>query len=111
MDIHPFEYTARPMNDFTCPCCGHKTLDSFHDWDCCPVCCWEDDVLGGIDCKSSANGMHLSQAQANFMLIGASSERRLQYARPAEAGEFLDVTWKPLQEALDLVRKVRETSE
>src|SRR6516165_5854055 len=65
-------YQGKPMSQFTCPCCGHKTLDSFHDWDVCPICCWEDDMLADVDGKSPANrGMLLSVAQANFILLGA----------------------------------------
>lgn len=64
--------------NYPCPVCGHRTLESLHDWDICPVCFWEDDVdlLGREDASSPANGMTVSEAQANFILYGVC---KLQY--------------------------------
>ena len=96
------------MSQYTCPCCGHRALDSFHDWDVCPVCRWEDDLLGDIDAISPANHIWLSQAQANFMLYGASQERSKKHARPALEDEPIDALWKPFPKALELVTQAKE---
>lgn len=98
------------MADVTCFVCGHRTLDERCDWDVCPVCFWEDDVLvaDGQDVSSSANGgIMVSQAQANFMLFGAISNDAINNVRPADENEGLDPAWKPLDAALELVEKVR----
>jgi len=93
------------MSKFTCPCCGHQTLESFHDWDICPVCCWEDDILGNEDIRSPVNrDMLLSQGQANYMIYGACSIPRRQFARAANDDEPLDPAWKPLERAIKLAR-------
>ena len=66
---------------FYCVVCGYRTLESEHNWDICPICFWEDDVVGGIDTTSSANeGMWISEAQANFIKFGAVSERLRAHA-------------------------------
>ncbi|MCP4943116.1 MAG: hypothetical protein GY924_14205 [Planctomycetaceae bacterium] len=93
----------------TCFICGHKTLEERCDWEICPVCCWEDDVLvvdregNHEDSSSSANkGMMVSEAQANFMAYGASMEKRKDRCRPPRPNEPLDPEWKPLDEAIRL---------
>lgn len=98
----------------TCFICGHRTLDERCDWDICPVCLWEDDVLvtDNEDVKSPANkGMLVSEAQANFMMYGASTKERQGRARVAGPDEPFDPDWKPLPEALSKVDVHRNRSE
>lgn len=97
----------------TCFVSGHKTLKDRCDWEICPVCCWEDDtlVVGGKDVNSPANkGMMLSQAQANFILFGASTENRKLRCRSPQLDEPLDREWKPLDEAILIVRSKDEAT-
>lgn len=95
----------------TCFICGHRTLDERCDWDICPVCFWEDDVMltpDDVDKTSPANkGMAVSEAQANFMLLGASSETRRTNVRPPQADEPLDENWKPLEKAVELFQAAK----
>ena len=99
----------------TCFICGHKTLEERCDWEICPVCCWEDDVLvvdkngNQEDSSSSANkGMMVSVAQANYILFGASAERRMERVRPPKECEPLDPLWTPLPEALVIVEQRKQ---
>lgn len=74
---------------FFCVVCGYNTLETQHDWDICPICYWEDDVVGDVDTTSSANeGMWISEAQANFTKFGAVSERLRSYVRPPNKNDI-----------------------
>ena len=96
------------MNRYTCVCCGHITLLSYHDWEMCPVCCWEDDVLGDLDSVSPANhDMLLSQGQANYLLYGVSDLNRKTFARIASVDEPLNASWRPFANVEELVRRMR----
>lgn len=66
---------------FQCPCCDYFTLDARHDWDVCPVCFWEDDVLEDAPFNPSpANaGLTLAAARENFRLIGACEPSMLEH--------------------------------
>lgn len=91
----------------TCFVCGHMTLDDRCDWDICPVCCWEDDVLviDEHDKRSPANkGMMVSEAQVNFVLFGASSEQRKERCRSPRLDEPLDPEWRLLPEAVQIIQ-------
>ncbi len=82
-----------------CPCCGYRTLSARCDWDVCPVCFWEDDVLAesGRDPRSPANGdMSLSVGQASFAQYGACTEELASSTRPPQPGEERDPAWAPL---------------
>jgi len=83
---------------FTCFICGYKTLDSRCEWDICPVCFWEDDVLwnGSEDCVSSVNGLSVSEAQANFIKFGAIEMRFVDNVRKPLPDETYDKNWSPL---------------
>ena len=92
---------------FTCFTCGHQTLDARCDWDICPVCLWEDDILvqsDEDDRKSPANSMTVSEAQANYMRFGACSEAMAKSVREPSLDEPLDSNWKPLAKALELAK-------
>jgi hypothetical protein len=88
-----------------CPACGYCTLPDRYDWDICPVCFWEDDVLEtNNDPSSPANhGMLLSDAQANFLLYGAVTLDMKKHVRPPTPDEGRDPNWKPLPRAQRII--------
>lgn len=65
-----------------CPCCGYRTLEQRGDYECCPVCFWED---SGADDPNDGvlgpNHITLSEARKNFERIGVSQEVFLQKER------------------------------
>ena len=85
-----------------CIVCGYKTLDSKTDWDICPICFWEDDVLlldGDDDDRSPANGeMLVSTAQINYRTCGAADPADLEHVRSAD-GEELSESFRLLPAA------------
>jgi hypothetical protein len=96
------------MPKFTCLACGYRTLTSEHDWDICPICFWEDDVMlleGETDTESSANALWLSQAQANFVLIGACEPPMQKHVRPPLPTDERDPEWKLLPRARELIER------
>ena len=96
---------------FACPVCGHKTLDALADYDICPICYWEDDVLteGKEDVSSPSNyGQHLSEAQANFVLFGASKEEYVEKVRKPTESELPDPNWKILPKAQALLNRIQD---
>ncbi|MFI6299465.1 CPCC family cysteine-rich protein [Nonomuraea sp. NPDC050790] len=89
---------------YPCVCCGHLTMDGppgSHE--ICPVCFWEDDVLQirWPDWLGGANKPSLIEAQANFTRFAACEERFVPNVRPAEDGESLDPSWRPIDPAHD----------
>jgi hypothetical protein len=86
------------MNQFTCPCCGHRTLEGPPGSNCiCPVCFWEDDdeelyPWGG------SNAASLPEAQKTFLAIGACEEAWLGDVRPATPQEVRDPEWLPVEQ-------------
>lgn len=90
---------------FTCFVCGYKTLDTRCDWDICPICFWEDDILvqsDDDDRNSPANGMTVSQAQANFICMGAVDTKSIENVRKPNDDDELDSDWKPMKKAVEL---------
>lgn len=103
---------GREMKRHTCPVCGFRTLPNRYDWDVCPVCFWEDDVLETQgDQDSSANHMPLSEAQANFILMGAAKPSVKKHVRSPRPLETRDPTWRPLTRTLRIVASGRMTLE
>lgn len=101
---------------YVCIICGYRTLESRFDWDICPVCFWEDDVVleNGEDPTSPANdGLSVSQAQANFLLFGACSKEHMNVVRGPLPEEARAPSWRPLESAIALVERHRavETEE
>lgn len=98
---------CREKKKHACVVCGHRTLEERGDWEICPVCFWEDDVLvEGVDKSSPANGgMMVSTAQANFVRYGAISPDLVGKTRPPHVGEEKDPGWKPLPEAIQMLAK------
>ena len=74
-----------PPARFTCPCCGYLTLHErrLGSYAVCPVCRWEDDPAQSRrpDLAGGANRMSLNAARANFLRIGAKSDRYLGTVR------------------------------
>ena len=81
----------------TCFICGYRTLDSRCNWDICPICFWEDDVLvNDVDKSSPANAMKVSEAQANFIRFGAVTQTVLRFVRKPGPEDEFDPDWSPL---------------
>lgn len=70
-----------------CACCSYYTLDC--DFDICPVCFWQHDVLQeeGPDLYSGANSMTLNEAKKNYQALGACAEYLKIFTRPPLAEE------------------------
>jgi hypothetical protein len=87
------ELAERPRH--ACDCCGYLTLLNIGYNEICAVCGWEDDRAdntrrdGGPDAPSGPNHISLSQARANFASFGASTERRVMFARDPRPEEVL----------------------
>jgi Cysteine-rich CPCC len=87
-------------------------MTSVHDWDICPVCFWEDDVvLGDRDSIASpANrGMSVAEAQANFILHGVVDPKLAGYVRAPTADEARDPSWRPLEKAVAITGRGRSS--
>jgi hypothetical protein len=86
------------IENFTCPCCGYKTLDEQFSWDICSICYWEDDPLQfeEVDRVGGANTVSLRQAQKNFIEFGACERSMLRYVRMLGINYVRDEKWKPL---------------
>jgi cysteine-rich CPCC protein len=74
-----------------CACCGFLTRPGslLGTFDTCPVCRWQDDPAQARrpDLAGGANCMSLNAARANFLRIGAKSDRHLDFARRPRAEE------------------------
>lgn len=77
---------------YKCECCGYYTLpeESIGNYNICPVCFWEDDIvqLEDPNFEGGANEESLNQARKNYNLFGASSRK------------FVDKVRKPFYEEL-----------
>lgn len=62
-----------------CPCCDYFTLDEKCDWDICKVCFWEDDCTTELDKISDPNSITLREGKKNFLRIGASKKRSMEF--------------------------------
>jgi hypothetical protein len=100
---------------FTCPCCGHRTLESFPgSYEICPVCFWEDDPVQLLDpnYRGGANGPSLRECQANYRRFGACEERHVQHVRALGDGDELDPEWCPATErTVDEPRRPKDISD
>lgn len=70
---------------YKCECCGYYTLPekSTGNYNICPVCYWEDDIvqLNDLDFEGGANDESLNQARENFKAFGAISEKFVSKVR------------------------------
>lgn len=71
-------FAPRGGGPYTCPCCGHATLDERGGYDICRECWWEDDgqddhdsavVRGGPNGRTS-----LDEARADYVAGGGVRE-------------------------------------
>jgi len=94
---------------YSCLICGYKTLDSYCDWDICPICFWEDDVLhhGGDKTSPANSGLKVSQAQANFMMFRCCSTEHQRFVRGPLPTEEHDPVWQTLPEAVRLAEEMQ----
>jgi Cysteine-rich CPCC len=86
--------------NYTCPCCGYKTLDEEppDTFDICEICFWEDDGVQfqDPDFEGGANVISLRQAQQNFVKYGACDKESLKFVRSPNKFDIKDSQWKPL---------------
>ena len=70
---------------FKCECCGHYTLpeESIGNYNICPVCSWEDDIVQLLDpdFEGGANRESLNQARENYKTFEASSRMLISKVR------------------------------
>ncbi len=98
-----------------CPVCGHLTIDEPCNWNTCPVCCWEDDMVAssGADWeKSPANlGMRVSEAQANYRLFGVVHLPCLDAVRAPRPDEIPETPFEIWPQAEELVESLGRQSQ
>ena len=61
-----------------CDCCDYFTIPMGDDYEICPICFWEQDAFGIAEPSEPSNANHgitLSQGRANFLALGACTER------------------------------------
>lgn len=87
--------------EFTCPCCGYKTLgeEPPGTFNICDICYWEDDGVqyNYPDYGGGANLPSLREAQKNYMLFGACEERFIKFVREPNEDDVKNPDWKMLQ--------------
>ena len=49
---------------YVCPVCGQYTFEHAGDYDICPVCNWEDDLIQLDDPDEEGGANHMSMNQA-----------------------------------------------
>jgi hypothetical protein len=86
--------------NFTCPCCGYRTLSEFPgSYEICSICFWEDDPVQLLDpgFTGGANRLSLVECQANYTRFGACEQRFISNVRPV-LNEERDPEWQPAQQ-------------
>ena len=70
---------------YKCPCCGFYTFEEKPDgnYDICPVCFWEDDLIQLQDetYEGGANYVSLKEAKKNYIEFGACERKYLKNVR------------------------------
>ena len=74
---------------YQCPCCDYFSLHGRGNFDCCPICYWEDDGqdLDQLDVVSGANHITLRAARRNFAQFGACDQAALALVVPSSERE------------------------
>lgn len=62
--------------EYTCPCCGEKTLSTRGEYDICSNCGWEDDGIEEEKKYSNPNHMTLEQGKENYLFYGRCIKSR-----------------------------------
>ncbi|WP_447932448.1 CPCC family cysteine-rich protein [Sphingopyxis fribergensis] len=79
---------------FPCPCCRCLTISEEAEWEICPVCFWEDDGQDESEADEARcgpnQGISLTQARRNFLVIGACCPEMLKNVRPPLPDEVPD---------------------
>ncbi|MGM9858723.1 MAG: CPCC family cysteine-rich protein [Bacilli bacterium] len=74
-----------------CPCCGYYTFIEIErgNYDICPVCFWEDDIVQekNPNYDGGANRVSLVTARSNFKKYGACEKEMVKYCRPPKENE------------------------
>ena len=77
---------------YPCPCCGYLTFEyePNGDYDICPVCFWEDDLVQqkNPDFEGGANLVSLNQAKENFKMFGACERKYITNVRKPNEDEI-----------------------
>ncbi|MEW9110505.1 MAG: CPCC family cysteine-rich protein [Cytobacillus gottheilii] len=83
--------------NYTCPCCGYKTLDE-EPPGTYEICYWEDDAIqfNAPDDAGGANVVSLKQAQYNFNRFGACDENSGSFVREPTSKDIKDSNWNAL---------------
>lgn len=80
-------FAKKGAQKYTCPCCGHRTLDERGVYDICRECGWEDDGQDDHDSavvRGGPNGrLSLDDARAQYVARGGV---RLRHTPPAHPG-------------------------
>ena len=89
-----------------CPCCGHQVFNEGPGSDeICPVCFWQDDLVGMLNPFESVgpNKVPLIVAQNNFEVFGLCDSRYSNIKnRLAPRGKFaIEEGWRPINPASD----------
>jgi len=85
------------MNGTFCVCCGYNTIAERGNFEICPICYWEDDILQEeYPDDSGANPISLRQAQNNFIEIGACENDMKRHTRLPYDNEERDPRWRLL---------------
>jgi hypothetical protein len=89
------------MTAIACPCCGHLVFGRRGDYEICPICYWEDDLVQIADpwFAGGANRPSLEAAQQIFVAFGAMEERFTASVRRPHADDAIDPNWRPVSEA------------
>lgn len=86
----------------TCPACGYLVFDEPPDYEICPVCGWQYDVVDIALGTTTAgpNRIPLVQAQDNFLLYGTADPREPR-AREAQWEFRRDPVWRRIDLEID----------
>jgi len=84
--------------NFTCPCCGYRTLHNKGEYDICPICFWEDDYYQEQNKNSpdGANHISLLEGQINYRRFGACDNTCINHVRKPTSTDEYDSNWIPL---------------
>ncbi|KRB75117.1 hypothetical protein ASE01_17310 [Nocardioides sp. Root190] len=78
-------FAGQPGGPYSCPCCGHLTLDERGGYEICEECGWEDDGQDDHDAhvvRGGPNGpTNLADARVAYVEAGGT---RLQHRPPAD---------------------------
>ena len=71
---------------YSCPCCGHRTLDRRGSYDICRECRWEDDGQDdhdSADVRGGPNGrLSLDEARVQYVARGGAPQAHIPPAEP-----------------------------